>query len=210
MTLFTKDEKGEQADIYRMQTGQRYYFNGVIMDVIQAQEQIAYADYAAWSANENDRKDFNTASTVTLFTTSNNQKILIGGDANYANMGYIMKAYGKDETTGYTKSSLLQDINIFTAFHHGKNMSMAIGKKYFDGETLREEPDYSFIDYLTKDGSETGYLFDYVLYPCSLVYDDDSDPGIAFPNAGEANAYLNTKAKEVKHFGNGHVEILLQ
>lgn len=197
MTLFTKGPDGEQADIYRMQTGQRYYFNGLVMDVIQAQEQISYSKYAKYNASSSD-PDFNTVSTMTLFTTSNNQKILIGGDANYANMQYIMDAYGIEND--YTKAALLKNINVFVAFHHGKNMSMNINGIV----------DNSFIDYLTKDGSETGHLFDHVLYPCSLIYSDDSDPAWAFPNAEEANNYLNNRAKVFKHFGDGNVEITLQ
>ena len=197
MTLFTKGPDGEQADIYRMQTGQRYYFNGLVMDVIQAQEQIPYSNYGKFNASSSE-PDFNTVSTVTLFTTSNNQKILIGGDANYANMQYIMDAYGIENE--YTKSALLKNINVFVAFHHGKNMSMNINGSV----------GYGFIDYLTKDGSQTGHLFDYVLYPCSLVYGDHSDPAYAFPNAGEANAYLNSKANAFEHFGNGNVEITLK
>ena len=199
MTLFTKGPDGEQADIYRMQTGQRYYFNGLVMDVIQAQEQIPYSKYGKFNASSSE-PDFNTVSTVTLFTTSNNQKILIGGDANYANMQYIMDAYGIEND--YTKSALLKNINVFVAFHHGKNMSMNINGTV----------GYGFIDYLTKDGSESGHLFDYVLYPCSLVYNDDSDPAYAFPNAGEANEYLNKKVKNnnYKHYGDGNVVITLQ
>lgn len=196
MTLFAKDESGEQSDIYRMHTGQRYNFNGLVMDVIQTQDQIPYSAYGDYNANNSTTKDFNTASTVTLFSTAT-QKVLIGGDANYVNMGYIMKAYDSDETDGennYTPTSLLQNINVFAAFHHGKNMSMQLSTK-----------DTSFVDYLTYEN----HTFDHVLYPCSLVYGDASDPVGAFPYAGEVNTYLNSKANAYKHFGDGHVKITL-
>lgn len=196
MTLFAKNESGEQSDIYRMHTGQRYNFNGFVMDVIQTQDQITYSAYGDYNATTPDKRDFNTASTVTLFSTGT-QKVLIGGDANYANMDYIMKAYDLDETDGesnYTPTSLLQNINVFVAFHHGKNMSMKLRTK-----------DTSFVDYLTYGG----HMFDHVLYPCSLVYGDTSDPINAFPNAGEVNEYLNSKAHKYAHFGNGKVEITL-
>ncbi|MBP3462394.1 MAG: hypothetical protein J6J72_02210, partial [Tyzzerella sp.] len=105
----------------------------------------------------------------------------------------IMKAYDTDGEN-YTPTSLLQNIDVFAAFHHGKNMSMKLSAL-----------DTSFIDYLTY-GDHT---FDYVLYPCSLVYGDASDPALAFPYAGEVNTYLNSKANAYAHFGNGNVEITL-
>ena len=39
-----------------------------------------------------------------------------------------MEAYDSNVTDeGYTPTSLLQNINVLVAFHHGKNMSMEIG-----------------------------------------------------------------------------------
>ena len=70
--------------------------------------------------------------------------------------------------------------------------------------------DYSFIDYLTKDGAD--YQFDYVLYPCSKTYGVDSwtDVANAFPNAEKANNYLNSKAKSNSHYGKGNVTVTIQ
>ena len=52
-------------------------------------------------------------------------------------------------------------------------------------------------------------MFDHVLYPCSLVYGDASDPVNAFPKAGQVNEYLNSKANEYAHFGSGNIKITL-
>lgn len=216
MTLFAK-ENGEQSDIYRMHTGQRYYFHGVIMDVIQAQEQIPYDTYAKKSAGL-EEKDFNTASTVVLFTTSNNQKIFIGGDANYVNMQYIMDSYGANPTT-------LSNIDVFVALHHGKNTSMKLDADYDHDKILgiidnEPAPDNSFTDYLITNSNNTEQQFDVVLFPCSVIYDVNDegknvdalhDVSYAFPQAGEANVYLLefAKDKQYYHYGNGTKEVIL-
>ena len=213
MTLFTK-ENGEQSDIYRMHTGQRYYFHDFIMDVIQAQEQIPYDTYAKKSAGL-EEKDFNTASSVVLFTTSNNQKIFIGGDANYVNMQYIMDSYGANPTT-------LSNIDVFVALHHGKNTSMKLESYDHSGlfQDTEPEPDNSFTDYLITNSNNTEQQFDVVLFPCSVIY-DVNDEGVnvdalhdvkyAFPQAGEANVYLLgfAKNKQYYHYGNGTKEMIL-
>ena len=211
MTLFTK-ENGEQSDIYRMHTGQRYFFHGLTMDVIQAQEQISYSDYAKRSAT-NDEKDFNTASTVVLFTTANNQKIFIGADANYVNMQYIMDSYGENPTT-------LSNIDVFVALHHGKNTSMKLDAQYDREGQLgilgkpEPDPDNRFTDYLINNSKNEEKQFDVVLFPCSVIYDVNGegknvdalhDVKYAFPQAGEANEYLLgfAKNKQYYHYGNG-------
>ena len=214
MTLFTKDENGEQSDIYRMQTGQRYYFNGVVMDVVQAQEQIPYSEYAKTSAGI-ETPDFNTSSTVALFTTSNNQKIFIGGDANYVNMQYIMDSYGESPTT-------LSNIDVFVALHHGKNTSMRLEKYDHEGivQDKEPDPDNRFTDYLINNSKNVEKQFDVVLFPCTVIYDVNDkgknvdalhDVSYAFPQAGEANEFLLgfVKEKQYYHYGNGTKEVTL-
>ena len=217
MTLFTKDN-GEQSDIYRMHTGQRYFFHGLTMDVIQAQEQIPYNSYANRSAGIK-TPDFNTTSTVTLFTTTNNQKIFIGADANYVNMQYIMDSYGENPTT-------LSNIDVFVAMHHGKNTSMRLDNQYDREGQLgifgkqEPDPDNSFTEYLIKNSKNTEQQFDVVLFPCSVIYDVNAegknvdalhDVSYAFPQAGEANVYLLgfAKNKQYYHYGNGTKEVTL-
>lgn len=200
MKMFKQSAEGECADVHYITTGQRYYFNGLSMDVIQGQEIIPYSEYGQNSAMSGS-PDYNTASEILLFTTATGHTTLIGGDANYVNMQYIMDAYGVD-SDGYTSSSTLQNINIFVAFHHGKNMSMEIGSA---ASLEVSDEDCTFIDYLTKK-----HTFDHVLYPCSVVYGDTYDGAFAFPNAGEANAYLNKKTEDYKTYGDGNVSITIQ
>jgi len=109
---------GELPKIYRYQTGQRFYFEGVTMDVVQAQEQIplsTYSDYGAefiaeWNS------EFNTTSAGLMFTiddgTTAGKKVYIGGDQTSVNMNWIMAAYD---------ASLFDNVNVFVAFHHGVN-----------------------------------------------------------------------------------------
>jgi hypothetical protein len=114
--------KGELPKMYRYQTGQRFYFEGVTMDVVQAQEQIPVADYSgeytgyAEGALPELHGKFNTTSTSLIFTiadgTATGKKVYIGGDATQVNQTWMMNAYS---------SSLFADVNVFTALHHGAN-----------------------------------------------------------------------------------------
>lgn len=188
-----KTSDNTPTPVYWYQTGQRYYFDGITMDVIQSQEQIALSDYAARS-NGSSYKDYNTTSSVLLFTTDRGQKILTGGDATDANMKYIVKAYGETP-------ELLSDINVFTALHHGKGTSYNIA-----------EADNTFTDYLTNNGTNK---FDVTLFPCSVYYDvretyenEIHDIG-AFPGAGAANKYLMTCSDSYYNYGSGNVIVTL-
>ena len=100
-----KTTKGEEADIYRMMTGQRYTFDGVTMDILMSQELLeGYSD-------ENESEAFNETSTWTLFTI-NEKKLLTAGDASDYAARFINEAY----SDGFT-------VDVFTALHHGNNTS---------------------------------------------------------------------------------------
>lgn len=198
-----KNQKGEIPMIYWFQTGQRYYFDGLRMDVIQSQEQIEVSDYAAvnyGSLIADKHNDFNTSSTslvYTITTTEQNQRVFIGGDMNYVNMAKIMELYGTDDS-GYTTSSMLSDIDVFVAPHHGKNTSMSLND---------ENKKNIFTNYLTQGGTNQ---FDVTLFPCSLIYGVDlNEPYKIYPYAGTANEYLKscTKDKQYYHYGKGNVTL---
>lgn len=87
--------------IYRPQTGQRYYFCDITMDVMLASEQVPFEVHS---------NDFNDTSTWFLFTIDG-QTCLIAGDADKGASYIYSEIYEKNEWK----------FNIFTAFHHGSN-----------------------------------------------------------------------------------------
>ena len=84
--------------VYRLQTGQKYYFDGVVMDVMFTQEQIS--GYT----------DFNETSTWCMFTIGN-ERVLMGADAGQVSMNAVMNMY----SANYLYS------DVFAGFHHGIN-----------------------------------------------------------------------------------------
>lgn len=99
---FYKTSNGESPKLYRPQTGQRYYFCDVIVDVPLSQDQILY---------ENHYRDFNDTSTWLMYTIEG-QKFLLCGDADIGASRVVMSMYDKEYF----------DLDIFTAFHHGINV----------------------------------------------------------------------------------------
>ena len=153
---------GSKPDVVRLHMGERYYFSGLTMDIIQAQEQLPVDYYNDFS----DPDKFNGTSTNCLFTVNKTgHKIFTGGDSTKANMNYIMKAYDGitatakrfNEKNGWytdtdpegvtrTKTKTLSNINVFVAYHHGKNTTP------------------SFTRYLVGDATDD-YAFDIALFP---------------------------------------------
>ena len=199
--MLTKSDRKTAPDIYRYQTGQRYYFDGITMDVIQSQEIIPVGNYGKRNASANLATDYNTASGTLLYTIQDGgQKILISGDANHKNMEYIMEMYGS--TDGYTDAELLRGIDVFTALHHGKNSSYTIDS---------EEGYKTYTDYFLQ-ANET---FAVTLFPCSVYYGDkvglyNTDYAGAFPYAKDANDYLKSKSTNPYNYGNGNVVFTLK
>ena len=98
---FCKDSKGESTKVYRPQTGQRYYFCDITMDIVLSQEHLEQNMFA---------EDLNDSSTWFMYTIEG-QKCLFVGDAERGGMRKVMAAYD----SGYL------DLDIFTLPHHGFN-----------------------------------------------------------------------------------------
>ncbi|MBQ9543929.1 MAG: hypothetical protein IJV00_02235 [Clostridia bacterium] len=96
-----KTTEGKTPEIYRVQTGQRYYFCDVTMDILLSQEQIPLSEYEG---------GFNDSSTWYLFTLDGGT-FLNAGDTHRGGMKNIMKSY---------EPEVLQ-VDLFQAFHHGHN-----------------------------------------------------------------------------------------
>lgn len=93
--------EGKHPEIYRTHTGQRYYFNDVVVDIVLGQEQLPFDQYCC---------DVNDSSTWCMFCVEG-QKCLFGGDGDGGGMRFLMCAYDKDYLS----------IDIFTLLHHGWN-----------------------------------------------------------------------------------------
>ena len=91
------------AKFCRPQTGQRYYFEDMTVDVLLAQEQVPFGKF---------RSDLNTSSTVCMFTVDG-QKLLFSGDIQEEGLEWMMNQYSKDYLT----------VDFFTLNHHGMNLS---------------------------------------------------------------------------------------
>lgn len=93
--------EGEETKLYRPQTGQRYYFDDITVDIILGQEQLPLREYSG---------DFNDSSTWCMFTIEG-QKCLLGGDGDKGGINFILEAYEPDD----------MKLDIFTLLHHGHN-----------------------------------------------------------------------------------------
>ena len=94
-----KTTQGERTPMYRPQTGQRYYFNDITMDILITQEKVPFEKY---------RKDLNTSSTVCLFTIEG-QKCFFSGDIHEEGLDFIRENYSREYL----------NLDIFTLNHHG-------------------------------------------------------------------------------------------
>lgn len=93
--------EGEETKIYRPQTGQRYYFDDVTVDILVGQEQLPLRDYSG---------DFNDSSTWCMFTIEG-QKCLLGGDGDTGGIKFVLEAYEADD----------MKLDILSLLHHGHN-----------------------------------------------------------------------------------------
>ena len=98
---------GSHPHIYRTQTGQRYYFNDVVIDVVLGQEQLKPEKYG--------KHDINDSSTWLMFYIEG-QKLLLGGDGDIGGMDFVMHAYDKSYF----------EIDVMGSLHHSGN-----NKNYF-------------------------------------------------------------------------------
>jgi beta-lactamase superfamily II metal-dependent hydrolase len=99
-----KTSNGGEPQVYRPQTGQRYYLNDVTIDIVFAQEQLISDNYYVEVDNLND------SSTWCMYTIEG-QKFLLCGDASRGSMQSVMRTY----------ESEYLDLDMFAIFHHGIN-----------------------------------------------------------------------------------------
>jgi len=99
---FAKASDGNNTKVYRPQTGQKYYFCDVVVDIIHTQEQLATQDYA--------NLDLNDSSLWTMFNIDG-QKFLLAGDADKGSMRVVMKNYRQEYF----------DLELYASFHHNLN-----------------------------------------------------------------------------------------
>lgn len=100
-TEVLKTTKGENTKVYRPQTGHRYYFNDITVDIIAAQEQFPFEYYSG---------DFNDSSTWCLFTIEG-QRCLLGGDGDKGGIKFVMETCTPED----------MQLDVFTVLHHGHN-----------------------------------------------------------------------------------------
>lgn len=98
---YLRTEDGSATPIYRPQTGQRYYFCDLTVDVVLGQEQLPTEQYSG---------DLNDSSTWYLFNIEG-QKVLIGGDGEIGGMKKIMEIYDRD----------FMKLDMFSVLHHTLN-----------------------------------------------------------------------------------------
>lgn len=98
--------EGKHPKIYRPQTGQRYYFNDITMDIVHCQEQLPPEQYEC----QDYAGDYNDSSTWYLFTIEG-QKILFTGDGDVGSMKVVMDTYDRE----------FLEVDMMTLPHHGFN-----------------------------------------------------------------------------------------
>ena len=96
-----RTSEGYSPFIYRVQTGQRYYFDDITIDIAFTQEQIIPDSYTA---------DINEGSTWCMVTIEG-QTILMVGDADKGAMKNVMRMYSPEYLS----------VDILTSFHHSVN-----------------------------------------------------------------------------------------
>lgn len=95
-----KTSTGEKTQLYRPQTGQKYYFNDVVIDIVMAQEQIFPSSYFT---------DLNESSTVSMLHIDG-QKLLLPGDSGAGLLRSIIRAY--ESAQDYFK------MDVLVTYHH--------------------------------------------------------------------------------------------
>lgn len=115
VTRRLKNQNGEPTKLYRPQTGQRYYFNDIIIDVLLSQEQAPFGAF---------RKDLNTSSTVCLLTIEG-QTCFFSGDIQEEGLDFIMRNYSQEYL----------NVDFYTLNHHGMNLSMEFAD-YMTAKTM--------------------------------------------------------------------------
>lgn len=101
-TMALKNSAGEATKLYRPQTGQRYYFNDITIDILHTQEQLLLEDYENY---------FNDSSSWYMFTIDG-QKFLDAGDASEGGINVVKRTYNQEYF----------NLDLLSVFHHGQNV----------------------------------------------------------------------------------------
>lgn len=216
----TKQDCSTPSDIHQMHMGQRYYFTGMTMDVLDTQEQH---HVETWDDNDTADK-FNTSSTNCIFTfedgNQETKKVLIGGDATNVNMYYMINAYGQNNKT-------FANLSVLAAYHHGHNTTSYYVEDEKIDNTYRiqyvgtEEWSNFLINNTNNVKSDDNKVFDVVLFPYRAVYKmepgytedkgfryygDDGEYNFAY-NIGDINQTFIDNAKMHATYAEGNVII---
>ena len=99
-TSLLQTSTGKRAQLYRPQSGQKYYFNDVQIDIVMAQEQIFPEQYFT---------DLNESSTITMLHIDG-QKVLFPGDSGAGLLRAVMRSYS--EAKEYF------EMDVMVTYHH--------------------------------------------------------------------------------------------
>ena len=100
-TEVLKNSKGERPEMYRMRTGERYYFDDLTADIIYTPELLDEKEWDTW----------NSSSVVMTFTVEG-QKVLLTGDSDWCSQLVYTEMYSKEYF----------DIAVYQVPHHGINV----------------------------------------------------------------------------------------
>lgn len=102
-----RNSAGAVPPVYRLQTGQRYYFHDITVDVVHTQEQLPFTEYSY-----TDRAEGYNDTSVWLMYTVEGQRILLTGDADTGSIRKVMEVYPPD----------FWDMTMYAVPHHGANV----------------------------------------------------------------------------------------
>ena len=143
---FLKNSNGETPNVYRMQTGQKYYFNDVVVDILLTTDMVPSENFTL-------QGNINETSTCLMYNIEN-QKFLLSGDSDF----------GANRTVERFYSPEYLDVDIMGVFHHGANVHTefiecykaetllypyvgARGLRYLDEYTVNEELQKAAVEY---------------------------------------------------------------
>ena len=106
-----RSTEGKAPNVYRPQTGQRYYFCDITVDILLAQEQIPFAEQCGLGYPDDAGGDANALTTWLMYTIEG-QKFLFNGDTEIDQMVLANHIYGEDYF----------NVDIMSVPHHGHNV----------------------------------------------------------------------------------------
>lgn len=103
--------EGVAPNVYRPQTGQRYYFCDITVDILLAQEQIPFAEQCGLGYPDDAGGDANALTTWFMYTVEE-QRFLFNADTEIDQMVLANNIYGDDYF----------NVDIMSVPHHGHNV----------------------------------------------------------------------------------------